>query len=253
MDPALRPRLRAAPATWRRSFALSLAGHAGAVALVVGVRPSWLFEGVDHRAGPEISIDMERLASAPEADPPVSEELEELDEVPLVEVPIVHQVPVRPELVPWPDEPVPVEVAFLPRPVDRVPREALDPADPAPASEAEPPPADVIAVEPTDEPVADSPRAARCAPRPLPEACRDPVYPERAVTRRWEGEALCSIVVAADGHVASVTLLESTGHDALDQAIEVAVATWRFEPGTEDGAPVAMEVLKRFVFRLPRG
>jgi protein TonB len=49
--------------------------------------------------------------------------------------------------------------------------------------------------------------------------------------------------VARDGFVQAARVQAGSGHDLLDEAALRAVRKWRFQPGTRDGEPVAMQVL----------
>jgi protein TonB len=61
---------------------------------------------------------------------------------------------------------------------------------------------------------------------------------------------LLRIQVGVDGRVLDVEVVRSSGFERLDRAALVAVRSWRFRPGTEDGAQVIASVLHRVVFRI---
>lgn len=61
---------------------------------------------------------------------------------------------------------------------------------------------------------------------------RLPEYPEAAIDKGWEGQALLRLHLAADGFVERVELRESSGRQILDQAALSAARTWRI-PETE--------------------
>lgn len=78
---------------------------------------------------------------------------------------------------------------------------------------------------------------------PLAADNRPPEYPALARKRSWEGRVLLAVEVAADGTARAVRVEAGSGHDLLDEAALRAVRRWRFQPGTRDGEPVAMQVL----------
>lgn len=58
-----------------------------------------------------------------------------------------------------------------------------------------------------------------------------PNYPLHARQYHWTGEGLFGCNIRSDGTVASVDVLQSTGHEMLDQAAIKALRQWRFRPG----------------------
>jgi len=52
------------------------------------------------------------------------------------------------------------------------------------------------------------------------------IYPAAAITAHLEGTVLLRIRIAADGHVAGVDIVESSGHEVLDEAAVKAVRQW---------------------------
>ncbi len=90
--------------------------------------------------------------------------------------------------------------------------------------------------------------AAGAAPRagnPAPE------YPARARRRGWEGRVLLEVAVDAEGRVAAVRTVESSGYDLLDRAAAAAVQRWRFAPARRFGREVAdtVEIPIRFALK----
>ncbi len=86
-----------------------------------------------------------------------------------------------------------------------------------------------------------------------PEPIRkvDPAYPASLVHDRVEGVVVLHAVIRSDGSVADVSVLE--GFDArLDENARVALAQWRFRPGTRNGVPVDVEAVVRVPFRAPK-
>jgi len=112
----------------------------------------------------------------------------------------------------------------LPRPVRTPPQEPVAAVPPVPAPP--PPPA--------------APRAAVYrAPERVAERGSAPVYPLRARRLGLEGRLILRLEVAADGSVAEVAVLESSGQAILDEAAVEAARTWVFVPARRDGRPVA--------------
>ena len=66
-----------------------------------------------------------------------------------------------------------------------------------------------------------------------------PIYPAEAVRRHEQGLVTLRLHIAADGHVAAIDLLNSSGSRSLDDAASAQLATWHFKPALQDGLPVA--------------
>ena len=75
----------------------------------------------------------------------------------------------------------------------------------------------------------------------------EPDYPEAARGRGIQGEVLVRLSVDESGAVASVVLVQGLD-DLLDLPALEAARSLRFEPATQDGAPVAVEIDYRFHF-----
>jgi bla regulator protein blaR1 len=78
-----------------------------------------------------------------------------------------------------------------------------------------------------------------------------PKYTSAAMQNRIQGSLKLAAVVREDGTVGDVTVVESLDkeHGLDDQAVKTA-KTWRFEPGTKDGKPVAVRVEIEMSFKL---
>ena len=120
----------------------------------------------------------------------------------------------------------------------------------------EPEVAEATPVEPEPEPEVSveappAPVVQRVGEVDAPEAVENPtpVYPKRALRLRQEGRVLLSIDVDAAGFVRRVELLESSGHDLLDEAALEAFYRWRFAPRHE-GEPEVRRFRKPFRFTL---
>jgi TonB family protein len=84
-------------------------------------------------------------------------------------------------------------------------------------------------------------------PRPLNKV--SPTYPEKARQARREGSVVLGITVAKDGSTHDIHVVKSPD-DELSQAAITAVSQWKFEPGTYEGNPVAVEMSIEVNFRL---
>ena len=105
----------------------------------------------------------------------------------------------------------------------------------------------------TGPPGSDPFRDARTVERP-PRAARTPPppYPETARRAGWEGEFRVRIWIGADGSVTRLEILEARGPEILRQAVERAVAGWRYHPAEHGGRPVPVTVTTTVEFRIPR-
>lgn len=69
-----------------------------------------------------------------------------------------------------------------------------------------------------------------------------PVYPAELLAARVEGRVVLRVVVSASGRVERLSLHQSSGRDAFDQAALAAVRGWRFKPALLNGTPVEYQV-----------
>ena len=56
-----------------------------------------------------------------------------------------------------------------------------------------------------------------------------PKYPMAARLKHWEGTGLVEVTLGPDGRADSVTILQSTGHQLLDEDVKAALQQWRFQ------------------------
>lgn len=234
------------------SLGLSTLAHGAVLAavLLAGGEPT----GGATRAQPVVAL---HLAQA----------TEDLDRppVPVEPLPVPEEVPEPPpELVEAPDEPemLPEEASLAELPLDdplgelaSLKRPSAPPAEEAPVLEEVPlvPPVSGVAGPPPSAPVEPAPDGPEeLEGDRLPEVLEGPLpgYPERALRFRRQGTVRVRGVVAADGGVLSVEVVESSGHEELDHAATTAFRRWRFVP-RGDGAATERIVVKPFVFRLP--
>jgi protein TonB len=78
-----------------------------------------------------------------------------------------------------------------------------------------------------------SPNASRNSP---------PIYPEIARKNGWAGTILLQAKISAQGSVESLKVIQSTGHDVLDQSAMTAVRQWHFHPQKVNGTPTPVTV-----------
>ncbi len=69
-----------------------------------------------------------------------------------------------------------------------------------------------------------------------------PVYPAEARSRGYEGTALLTVEILADGRTGQVLIKKSSGYAVLDRSAQKAVRSWRFEPARTKRIPRAMIV-----------
>jgi len=71
---------------------------------------------------------------------------------------------------------------------------------------------------------------------------------DKARKENISGSVLLTMVVTAEGKVRDIKVIKGLG-EGLDQQLIEAVRTWRFEPGTKNGRPVAVELSTRIMVR----
>jgi protein TonB len=79
-----------------------------------------------------------------------------------------------------------------------------------------------------------------------------PEYPSMARSRHWEGKVVLRVKVLADGSCGEAEVVQSSGHDMLDEAASEAVRRWRFVPAKRGGKPIDSVVNIPLVFKLER-
>ncbi|MGH8497574.1 MAG: energy transducer TonB [Methylococcales bacterium] len=174
----------------------------------------------------------------------------------------VPQVPKKTPPAPRPRKPT---VARAPEPVVAKPAPDAKPAPaPAPASVA---PEKPQASQPTTTTSAVSNPAAASGKKqkkPESEPFREaryrpnyrsnpaPAYPRIARKRGWQGTVLLLIQVTPEGHPAKVTVKNTSGHEALDNAAVEAARKWTFIPAKRGDKPVASSVVVPIHFNLSK-
>ena len=76
-----------------------------------------------------------------------------------------------------------------------------------------------------------------------------PEYTDKARKQKINGTVVLTMVVTEEGKVRDVRVTKSLDRGLDKQAI-AAVSTWKFEPGTKDGKPVAVQLPVEVDFRL---
>ncbi len=85
---------------------------------------------------------------------------------------------------------------------------------------------------------------------PVGQSLPRPAYPEEARRRGEEGEVGLRVLVGADGRVARVVVMTSSGHERLDEAAREGARRWRFQPARRGGEPIRAWVELPVRFRL---
>ena len=65
-------------------------------------------------------------------------------------------------------------------------------------------------------------------------------FPKHAAICGESGQLMVELTIGTDGSVSNVQLVKSSGFADLDIDGMAAVGTWRYEPATRDGTPVAV-------------
>lgn len=118
--------------------------------------------------------------------------------------------------------PVQDEAKAAPQPVDAPPVAAM------PVQTVTAPPA--VAAAPVIDTAPDYKAAYLNNPRPA--------YPMAARRMGWEGRVVLNVEVLAEGSCGNANVLQSSGHEVLDNAALRTVKGWRFVPASRAGRPV---------------
>lgn len=68
---------------------------------------------------------------------------------------------------------------------------------------------------------------------------RKPTYPPISRRAEEEGTVILRVLVKADGSAGEVNVKTSSGYPLLDESAKKTVKTWRFNPATSNGQPIA--------------
>jgi TonB family protein len=85
------------------------------------------------------------------------------------------------------------------------------------------------------------------APRPIYSP--EPDYSDEARKTKQQGVVTILAIVGADGRPRQIQVVRSLGMGLDEKAVD-AVRTWKFEPGTKDGRPVAVQICVEVSFHL---
>ncbi len=77
----------------------------------------------------------------------------------------------------------------------------------------------------------------------------EPQYSREARLLKWQGMTTLAVVVEGDGSVHEAQVRKPLGLGLDAKAVE-AIRQWRFQPGMKDGAPVRIQAMVEFNFRL---
>jgi len=98
----------------------------------------------------------------------------------------------------------------------------------------------------TSDPVYEVGNGVR-APKPV--YAPNPEYVESARKQKINGTVTLAMIVTAEGKVRNVKVTKSLD-EGLDKQALAVVSTWKFEPATRDGKPVAVHLSADVTFRL---
>ncbi len=79
-----------------------------------------------------------------------------------------------------------------------------------------------------------------------------PIFPPQLIQQGISGKVLLELVIAPDGQVTQVTIIESSGQPLFDAAAVVAARHWRGVPMIRDGKPVETITFQPIYFNHPR-
>lgn len=78
----------------------------------------------------------------------------------------------------------------------------------------------------------------------------EPVYPNEAHQKGWEGTVVLALTVDIKGRVTKVEIASSSGYDILDMAAAKAAKNWRYKPFMRNGELVAGYIKHTIRFKL---
>ena len=81
-----------------------------------------------------------------------------------------------------------------------------------------------------------------------PNTCAAPKYPKMVLTHGEHGLVTLRFLINKDGTVKKVVVIESSGHNALDEAALFAMSKCLFRPYMADGTPVEGWTTVKFVW-----
>ncbi len=84
---------------------------------------------------------------------------------------------------------------------------------------------------------------------PKPVYMPDPEYTDSARKKKINGSVTLAMIVTAEGNVRDLKVVKGLDK-GLDKQALAAVSTWKFEPATKDGKPVAVHLNVDVTFKL---
>jgi TonB family protein len=104
-------------------------------------------------------------------------------------------------------------------------------------------PASSSTLQPPVQPFPPVQRSGVTAPASIgtPHVCAETDYPVSALQTGTEGRTVLGFKITAEGTVADIAVVYSSGHDDLDKAAIACAATWVYRPATQNGTAVAAQ------------
>ena len=87
-------------------------------------------------------------------------------------------------------------------------------------------------------------------PKEISDSCP---YPPAAIRNNEEGMTLLRVHLEEAGTVSTVVVARSSGHEELDAAAVRCIATVRFQPAAQNGAPMASVIRYRWIWKIDWG
>jgi protein TonB len=78
----------------------------------------------------------------------------------------------------------------------------------------------------------------------------NPRYPTTAVRANQEGWVEVTFTITPEGNVDDVKVVDAEPRHVFDRAAVEAVSRWKYQPATQNGAPIAAQDKRRIVFKL---
>lgn len=97
----------------------------------------------------------------------------------------------------------------------------------------------------------DNDKTAGLVGAPVAMSKVDPAYPAALIKDGVEGTVILYAVIHKDGTVGEVRVLRGV-QGRLDESARVALARWKFRPGTKNGEAVDLEAVVQIPFKAPR-
>jgi len=151
-----------------------------------------------------------------------------------VEITMIETSAGQPETVQEP-------VLTTPLPTSNTVDDAPTPSSLAPTLPT-PSPSPRLLPTPSPSQVPPSQASSTVLARPNPSKNSAPIYPDIARKKGWAGTLILQANISAQGSVESLKILQSTGHDVLDQSAITAVRQWHFHPQKVNGIPTPVTV-----------